>query len=179
MLDLVNQPNFNSMVPTVVGQDFARRFGELSQWVNKEIDLEFAKRQQESKKTVNRNGIGRTISSRLMNEYKAGNQGEYWIAATLGDKEQALLNTQTRLIRLSAETVIKMIAHHPEQAGIELFRETALLLKNAIDIQVENEQFAIYYAVREVKYKASVKATKDKKELYLTTLFKIESKNSK
>lgn len=153
MLDLVTQADFNSMVPTVVGQDFARRFAELQAEVKKR-------------------GGNRTNSMELR---KLLAKGDEWVVATLSPDIQQQLAVETVLIKLSDDTIVKMLAHHPE-SEVELFRQASFLLKNATKPKIENEQFVIYYIVGNVRYKATVKATKDKKELYLTTIFKIDSK---
>lgn len=154
MLDLVNQPDFNSMVPTVVGADFARRFETLAAQVKA--------------------ASGNRSNSMELRKKLANKQS--WVVATISPKIQDQLQVNTALVQLSEDSLVKIIAHHPEQATVDLIRDAASILANATKIEVEDGQFAIYYLVGERGYKAVVKATKDKKELFLTAIFKHESK---
>lgn len=162
MLDLVEQPDFNSMVPTVVGQDFARRFNELV-------------------KVIKTAGGNRSNSVELQNKFS---RGENWVLATLSDEFKQILDVKTSLIQLSDSTLIKEICNHPEILSNELFnlfKDSHRLLKNA-DCIIQEKDFKIMYLYHIDKdgqkkwYRASVKATQDKKELYLGTLFKTNKK---
>lgn len=65
-----------------------------------------------------------------------------------------------------------MLTHHPEQVSIKLFRDTHYILKNAQLIISENDSNIIYFRVAKEIYKATIKSTMDKKELYLTSIFR-------
>lgn len=82
MLDLVAQPDFNSMVPTVVGTEFARRFNALATEIGKA-------------------GASRKNSMAMR---KTLTEGDYWVVATIPPSIQAELRVDTALIRLSDDT---------------------------------------------------------------------------
>lgn len=74
-----------------------------------------------------------------------------------------------------------MIAHHPELSDgmLSLFKDTHLILKNATKIEVKDEFNLIYFNIGDKNYKATVKATQNKLELYLTTIYLISDKKLK
>lgn len=99
----------------------------------------------------------------------------------LNKEESEKLQVKTNLIRLSVDTIIKMIAHHPELSDgmLSLFKDTHLILKNATKIEVKDEFNLIYFNIGDKNYKATVKATQNKLELYLTTIYLISDKKLK
>ena len=154
MLELIEQPDFSGREYAVTGSHFAERLRQLAQAVQKA-------------------GGDRRNSLQLRQELA---RGDKWIVATVSPSVQAALATETALVQLSDDTLIKMLAHHPQESTPELFRDARYLLRNAEKIRVENGQYAIYYSTGHGHYKAVVKATRDKKELYLTTLFRMKEK---
>lgn len=157
MLDLINQPDFSSLVPVVVSERFARRFTELE-------------------KTVKEAGGNRKNSMQLRKEHA---KGEYWAVATISPSIQTQLDSSTSMIWLSDDTVIKMLAHHPHETNLALFKEVRNILSKAVAIDTSDTVNAVYFAVNDKYYKATVKATKDKSELYLTTVFEMRERDFK
>lgn len=157
MLDLVEQPDFNSMVSTVVGQDFARRFEELAAAV----------------KTA---GGRRENSEQLQRQLS---RKEKWVAATLSPEIQEKWQSQTALIYLSEDSLIKELCNHAEIAPTRLFtlfQDTAFLLKNAEVVKQIAENKYVYFSVADRHYEAIVKSVKGK-ELYLLSLFEMDEKS--
>lgn len=157
MLDLVEQPDFNSMVPTVVGQDFARRFEELAAAV----------------KTA---GGRRENSEQLQRQLS---RKEKWVAATLSPEIKEKWQSQTALIYLSEDSLIKELCNHEEIAPTRLFtlfQDAAFLLKNAEVVKQIAENKYVYFSVADRHYEAIVKSVKGK-ELYLLSLFEMDEKS--
>lgn len=165
MLDLVNQPDFNSMVPTVVGADFARRFEELAAQVN-----------------ASRSGKGST--EELRNLQRKLSRDQWWVAATISADVQKQLGSNTALVYLSDQSVIKELYKHTEiplNSLLSMLRDTHLLIKNAVAIIKENKENHIMYFLGEASsdskekgkkvYRASIKMTQDRQELYINTIF--------
>ena len=77
--------------------------------------------------------------------------------------------------------MVKMFAHHSELEHelLSLFRDTSFLLKNAIRIKQKDDFNVVYFAVGNRNYMASVKATQDRKELYLTTIYALDDERFK
>lgn len=154
MLELVEQPDFTGREHTVMSGGFATRFAELAEQVQKA-------------------GGTRGASMELR---KSLARGAAWIVATISPSVQEQLAVQTALVQLSDDTIIKMLSHHPNESTLELFRDTRFILRNAIKIKVESGGYAVYYTAGNVNYKAVLKVTQDKREIYLTTLFPLREK---
>lgn len=154
MLNLIFEPDFNHDIMTVVGKSFDDRFHEMTIAIQAQ--------------DANRNN-----SMALRKQLAVGDK---WVIATLSTEIQKQMDVSTRLIWLSDDTMIKMIAHHPELDLLSLFKDTAFILKNAVRIIKENDLNVVYYSLGNKYYKTVIKSTKDKKELYLTTIFKMDEK---
>lgn len=152
MIDLIFQPDFTRNMVTVGSVAFATRFGELQSVV------------------VNAN---RENSMELRKTYA---KGEVWAVATISPQIQKTLDVETAIVWLSDDTIIKMLAHHPELDLLPLFKDVQMILKNAIRIVKDGDSNVVYYSVNGKHYKTAIKSTKDKKELYLTTIFKMDEK---
>lgn len=157
MLDLVKQSDFNSLVPVVTGEQFARRLRELDE-------------------TVKAAGGNRKNSLALRKEHA---QGELWAVATLSPRVQDQLDVETALVWLSDDTLVKMLAHHPKETTQALFKSVQGLLSQAVAIDTSDGVNAVYFTQDDKYYKATVKSTKDKKELYLTTVFEMRERDFK
>lgn len=155
MLDLVFEPNFTKDIKTVVGNEFATRFTVLQQLIKAE------------------NG-SRENSMDLRKKYA---KGENYAVATISPSIQELLGTSTTIVWLSDDTIIKMLAHHPELHDelLQLFKDTQMILKNALKVVQKDDLNVIYFSVQDNNYIATIKATRDKSELYLTTIYKIDN----
>lgn len=157
MLDLVASPNFNRLVPTVVGDEFARRVGELKSIIfsltgGQEIKDEKRIRQLEKDHAI---------------------VGNNYAAAVINQDIQQFLGTTTNIVWLSEHTIIKTLARHPEQVGAELFNNISGVIKNAMLIVEEKKDFHIsFFKAGETIYQATIKSTQDKSELYVVTIFK-------
>lgn len=154
MLDLVQQPDFNRAVPTVLDGKFADKFLALQRLVTEHQ--------------------GNRKNSMVLR--KSHSTGEVWAVATISPEVGQLLQTKTHIVWLSDDTVIKMLAHHPEQVSMALFQDVHLMLKNATLILKESDTHVSYFRVEEKLYKASIKVTKDRRELYLLTVFETNQK---
>lgn len=153
MLDLIFQPNFTRDMLTVGSVSFTTRFNELQSLA------------------VNGN---RKNSMELR---KAHAKGEVWAVATISPQIQKSLDVGTAIIWLSDDTIIKMLAHHPELDLLPLFKDVQMILKNAVMIVKDGDSNVVYYSVNDKHYKTAIKSTRDKKELYLTTIFKMNEKD--
>ncbi|MFB2539134.1 phage minor head protein [Acinetobacter sp. c3-l95] len=156
-LDLIFQPNFNRGIETVMGVAFANRFAKL-QSIIKETD-------------------GSRDNSMAIR--KAHAKGDNYAVATISPSIQQALGSETAIVWLSDDTMIKMLAHHPELDLLALFRDTASIIKNAKLIIQEGDTHVSYFQVGEAYYKATIKITQDKKELYLLTVFSTNEKEIK
>lgn len=154
ILDLIFQPDFTRGVKTVLDDDFKQRFGELNTAV----------------KSANGN---RDNSMQLRKDLA---KGEFWAVATIAPNVQEKLGSETAIVWLSDDTMIKMIAHHAELDLFELFKNTAYILKNAVKVVQKDDFNLIYFSVQENNYISTVKATKDKSELFLTTIYQARDK---
>lgn len=103
-------------------------------------------------------------------------KGENYAVATISPEIKERLGSQTNIIWLSDDTIIKMMVHHPELDLLPLFRDTHLILKGAEYVHYKDELNVIYFSVQEKRYIATIKATRDKSELYLTTIYKADIK---
>ena len=155
MLDLVASPNFNQFVPTVIGDEFTTRFNEL-------------------KSLIKDTGGNRENSMAIRKQFA---KGDNYVVATISPEIKERLGSQTNIIWLSDDTIIKMLSHHPELDLLPLFRDTHLILKNAELIVKENDLNITYFRVGKQVYQATIKVTQDKKELYLLTVFKSSEKD--
>lgn len=157
-LDLIFQPDFTRGVKTVAGVEFVSRFNELVKILAQE------------------NG-SRDNSMELRKKYA---KGENYAVATISPSIQKALDSQTAIVWLSDDTVIKMLVHHPELDPIKdllpLFKDTQMILKNAVRIIKEKELSVVYYSVNSNYYKVAIKTTNNRQELYLTTIFKMDEK---
>ena len=104
-------------------------------------------------------------------------KGDNYVVATISPEIKERLGSQTNIIWLSDDTIIKMLSHHPELDLLPLFRDTHLILKNAELIVKENDLNITYFRVGKQVYQATIKVTQDKKELYLLTVFKSSEKD--
>lgn len=105
-------------------------------------------------------------------------KGVNYHIANISPSVQALLGSQTNAVYLSDDTVIKMLAHHPEMADdlLQIFQNLQYILNNAIKVVKESDVNVIYFSIYNKNYIATVKATQDKKELYLTTVYAVDEK---
>lgn len=157
MLDLVASPNFNQFVPTVVGEEFTKRFLELQALV--------------------KNTGGDRQNSMVLRKELA--KGENYAVATISPEIKEQLNSKTNIVWLSDDTIIKMMAHHPELDLLPTFKDTHLILKNAELIVKDNDTHISYFRVGDVIYQATIKVTGDREELYLLTIFHTNEKELK
>lgn len=153
MIDLIFQPDFTRNMITVGSVAFATRFNELQSVIvnaNRENSMELRKTHA---------------------------KGEVWAVATISPQIQKTLDVETAIVWMSDDTVIKMIAHHPELDLLPLFKDVQMILKNAVKVVKKDDLNVIYFSVQDKHYIATVKATRDKKELYLTTIYAIKEKD--
>lgn len=157
-LDLIFQPDFTKGIKTVAGVEFVSRFNELVKILTQE------------------NG-GRDNSMELRKKYA---KGENYAVATISPSIQKALDSQTAIVWLSDDTVIKMLVHHPELDPIKdllpLFKDTQMMLKNAVRVIKDKEFSVVYYLFNGKYYKVAIKTTNNRRELYLTTIFKMDEK---
>ncbi len=70
-----------------------------------------------------------------------------------------------------------MLCHHPNESTPDFFRNVPIILDNAIYIDVSDGVNVVYFSYINKYYKVTIKATKDKTELYLTTIFEMREKD--
>lgn len=157
MLDLVKQPDFTSMVPVVAGEQFARRLAELD--------------------AIVKEGAGNRKNSLALRKEHA--KGDLWAVATVSPRVQDQLSAETAIIWLSDDTLVKMLAHHPKETNTDMFRAVQGILSNAAAVDTSDGVNAVYFTLDDKYYKATVKATRDKMELYLTTVFEMRERDFK
>ncbi|UNU73276.1 hypothetical protein LU293_09460 [Moraxella nasovis] len=102
--------------------------------------------------------------------------GQKWTVATISEKAQKQLGAKTKDVWLSDDTLIKMIIHHPEQADLPLFLSVQDILDNAITVIQEDDYRASFFKRGDGIYQATLKATQDRQEIYLLTVFKMSEK---
>lgn len=94
-----------------------------------------------------------------------------WVGATLSREQKAWLNTTADKVLISDDTLIKQFAHHAGQPiHIEHYRNLQQLLDNAAVVVRSSEQSVAFFRQDERVMKAVLKTTKDRSEVYLTTL---------
>lgn len=91
--------------------------------------------------------------------------------AIISPRVQCLLGASTRTVFLSDDTLIKMLAHHPELDLLPLFKNMQMILDNAVHLQKRDDVNVVYFTKMQKYYIATVKVTRDKTELYLTTIY--------
>lgn len=101
---------------------------------------------------------------------------ENWVVANISDEVQKQLGSKTNEVFLSDDTLIKMIMHHPELDLAPVFNNVQVILNTAQAIVKQDDLNLLYYAINDVHYKVAIKSTKDKSELYMTTIFKMTEK---
>lgn len=102
--------------------------------------------------------------------------GQKWTVANIGDDIKNQLNTKTNELWLSDDTLIKMMIHHPELDLLPLLNNVQQIIIKATAIVKQDDFNILYYATDDVHYKVAIKSTKDKSELYMTTIFKMTEK---
>ena len=121
--------------------------------------------------------ITKTLSREESMAFRKQNaQGQKWVIASISKNVQAMLGANTNQVWLSDDTLIKMLIHHPEQAGFELFLSAQTILDNAVKVVKQDDMSVIYFSQDDKNYIATVKTTKDRNELYLTTIYQIDDK---
>lgn len=100
-----------------------------------------------------------------------------WVVANISDEVQKQFGSKTNEVFLSDDTLIKMIIHHPELDLEPLFKDVQNILNNAIKVVKKDDLNVIYFTKQGKNYITTIKATKDKSELYLTTIYKASDKN--
>lgn len=108
MLDLVASPNFNHLVPTVVGDEFATRFLEIQQWVNNEI-IKTMVRQNIDIKLMDKRKYREPVVKPLLTQYRKNGKNDYWVVSILNKELQEKLQVKTNLIRLSVDIIITIL----------------------------------------------------------------------
>lgn len=102
--------------------------------------------------------------------------GQKWTVANIGDDIKNQLNAKTNELWLSDDTLIKMMIHHPELDLLPLLNNVQQIIIKATAIVKQDDFNILYYATDDVHYKVAIKSTKDKSELYMTTIFKMTEK---
>lgn len=102
--------------------------------------------------------------------------GQKWTVANIGDDIKNQLNAKTNEVWLSDDTLIKMMIHHPELDLLPLLNNVQQIIIKATAIVKQDDFNILYYATDDVHYKVAIKSTKDKSELYMTTIFKMTEK---
>ncbi|MFL1732241.1 hypothetical protein [Moraxella oculi] len=102
--------------------------------------------------------------------------GQKWTVANIGDDIKRQLNAKTDEVWLSDDTLIKMMIHHPELDLLPLFKDVQSILDSAIKIVQKDDLNVIYFTKQGKNYITAIKATRDKSELYLTTIYQIDDK---
>lgn len=100
-----------------------------------------------------------------------------WVVANISNEVQKQLGSKTNEVFLSDDTLIKMIIHHPELDLEPLFKDVQNILNNAIKVVKKDNLNVIYFTKQGKNYITTIKATKDKSELYLTTIYEANDKN--
>lgn len=99
-----------------------------------------------------------------------------WVVANISNEVQKQLGSKTNEVFLSDDTLIKMIIHHPELDLEPLFNNIQQVITKATAIVRQDDLSVLYYSIDDVHYKVAIKSTKDKSELYMTTIFKMTEK---
>lgn len=94
--------------------------------------------------------------------------GIKWVVATLSAERQQQFNAKTATVWLSDDTLVKQIKHRQGQPiGMADYAMVEDVINNADAHRVDNEHNIVFFRLRGAWYKAAVKTTQDKKELYL------------
>lgn len=96
--------------------------------------------------------------------------------AVIDEDYQKLLGSKTQVVKLSEDTLAKQFIEHPE---IELkdYKKLPNIISNAeVITQEEGQKFVFLKDSKDKFYLAVVKNTKDKKELYLVSLFNTDER---
>lgn len=157
LLDLVAKKAFSKNVDTVLSDNFTRRFKQLQKAV------------QNAKKDAP------WLGTQHMRTALADNKN--YAVATLNAPFEKALNTTTPVVWLSEDTLVKMIAHHPELDVLSAVQAAHLMLKNAKLVLQEKDTHLNFFKVGNEIYQATVKATKDKTALFLVAVHQTKQKH--
>lgn len=105
--------------------------------------------------------------------------GQKWAVASIGDDIKNQLNAKTHEVWLSDDTLIKMMIHHPELDLLPVFAQVQDILDNAIKVVQKDDLNVVYFSMQDKNYITAIKATRDKDELYLTTIYQVDDKRFK
>lgn len=100
---------------------------------------------------------------------KGQDQGMFPVAV-LRPAERAALSTEATVAYLSSESVSKQLEHHPE-ITVDDYRQIPAIVDDG-DAYVENDTRLIYLTVGDVVYRLSLKATRNRRELYILSLIR-------
>lgn len=92
----------------------------------------------------------------------------YFKVGNISQKLSKSINSETTIIKFSADSLIKNIIEHPE-LSIEEYEKISEYLNNAEYILKKNNKNLIYFKINNKIYQFVIKQTKNGKELYITT----------
>ncbi|OOR92093.1 hypothetical protein B0181_02095 [Moraxella caviae] len=134
-------------------------------------DATFAESLRMAQMTANSTNKAQSMSFRKRNAL-----GQKWVVANISKNVQQTLGAKTGEVWLSDDTLMKMVVHHPEQANMTLFSSVQRILDGATKVVKKDDLNVVYFSQQGKNYIVVVKATKDRKELYLTTIYQADEK---
>ncbi|MBS9781106.1 MAG: hypothetical protein KGV56_01285 [Gammaproteobacteria bacterium] len=117
--------------------------------------------------------IHRLVSSNVFKQWLDKPQG-YFPVALLAEKTAQKIQAKTRIVRLSADTMLKQVQHHPELTVSDY--RSIFYLSDIKLIKQQNENRVLIVYLQGEYYQAVIKTTKQADEVYLLSLVKLSEK---
>lgn len=104
------------------------------------------------------------------NIYDKNTLNSFYKIGTLSPQQKKLLNTDVSEVKLSLDSMIKNRLHHPEINFYD-YQKLSEIIKNPDEIKLDKTRNNCILLIKKdnKRYQAVIKATKDKKENYLTS----------
>lgn len=116
--------------------------------------------------------------SGLLRQFFAGIGPDFVPIAALDDELVAALGAKSRTVRLSRATVEKQLDHHPEIPE-DLYWQVQGLIDSADLVVQDKETALVFISSGDEDYYFAIKTTKDREELYLTSLRRASPRDRK
>lgn len=94
----------------------------------------------------------------------------YWPVAILGAADRQLLGTQTQVVRLSDDTLLKQaVSRLGQDFTLQDYWRVQQVIEQASFVAMQGENVLVFVERQSTLYAAVVKRTRDGQELYLTS----------
>ena len=104
---------------------------------------------------------------------------QHWQLGMLNKQVQEWLNSETNLLTLSADTLVKQLFNHPD-LNIKTYLDLINLIDKADFIVKENEFNITFLIENNNKWQqATIKSTKNRKEIFLSSTYRTNKKRVK